>query len=97
MRKVEGYDYLYQRGSKYLVRMQVPEPLRALLGKGELKKSLGGDLSEAVRNRHKVIADFQGIIGSSQSDQSVIETAGSPSLGTITRQQVLLSVSRTSK
>lgn len=50
-RRVEGYDYLYQRGHSYEVRLQVPRPLRPVVGKGELKKSLGSDFKK-VRDKH---------------------------------------------
>ena len=56
MRKVAGMPYVYQRGDQYLVRVQVPAAAQGALGKTELKKSLGGDLSIVKRNHHRVVA-----------------------------------------
>jgi integrase len=61
-RRVEGYDYLYQRGHSYEVRLQVPRPLRPIVGKGELKKSLGGDFAKARRTYHRTVADLAALI-----------------------------------
>jgi len=61
-RRIEGFAYLYQRGSSFEVRVQVPRPLRATVGKGELKKSLGGDFSAAKRAYHRTVTDLQGRI-----------------------------------
>jgi integrase len=57
-RRVEGFSYLYERGKSYEVRVQVPRPLRPAVGKGELKKSLGGDFAKARRAYHRTVADF---------------------------------------
>ena len=59
MQKIQGFDYLYQRGSRYVVRMQVPLPLQGAVGRRELKKSLGADFGVARKEIHRVIADFQ--------------------------------------
>lgn len=57
-RRVEGFKYLYERGASFEVRVQVPRPLRIAVGKGELKKSLGGDFALARRKYPKVLAGF---------------------------------------
>ncbi|MEI6643954.1 MAG: phage integrase SAM-like domain-containing protein [Novosphingobium sp.] len=57
-RRVEGYDYLYQRGHSYEVRVQVPQPLKAIVGKGELKKSLGSDMRQVGKKHPGVLAGF---------------------------------------
>jgi integrase len=57
-RRVEGYKYLYERGPKFEVRVQVPRPLRVAVGKGELKKSLGGDFAQVRRKYPTVLAGF---------------------------------------
>ena len=56
---IEGYRYLRKRGGSYEVRLQVPRLLRAGVGKGELKKSLGGDLTIAKRKYHRVVSELQ--------------------------------------
>ncbi|MFA6220395.1 MAG: site-specific integrase [Erythrobacter sp.] len=61
-RRVEGFDYLYQRGGSFEVRVQVPRALRPTVGKGELKKSLGGDFAKVRRAYHRTVADLQGRI-----------------------------------
>jgi hypothetical protein len=61
-RRIEGFAYLYQRGGSFEVRVQVPRTLRAAVGKGELKKSLGGDFSTARRTYHRTAVDLQGRI-----------------------------------
>ena len=55
-KRVPGCDYLYERGRRYVVRVQVPRELKIALGKGEFKKSLGGDLALAKRKYHNVVA-----------------------------------------
>lgn len=55
-KRVPGCNYLYERGRRYIVRVQVPRELRDALGKGEFKKSLGGDLALAKRKYHNVVA-----------------------------------------
>lgn len=57
-RAIPGCDYLYERGRRYTVRVQVPRELKTVIGKGEFKKSLGGDLSLAKRKYHTVVAQF---------------------------------------
>ncbi len=66
-RRIEGFAYLYQRGRSFEVRVQVPRPLRAAVGKGELKKSLGGDFSVARRAYHRTVTDLQGRIDEARS------------------------------
>lgn len=61
-RRVEGYDYLYVRGTSFEVRVQVPLPLRKALGKGELKKSLGSDFTKAKRQHPKILSEFFNLI-----------------------------------
>lgn len=61
-RKVEGFDYLYLRGRSYEVRLQVPKALRVHVGKGELKRSLGGDFVKARRVYHSTVSEFQKIV-----------------------------------
>ena len=61
-RKVDGFDYLYQRGGSFEVRVQVPRALRPAVGKGELKKSLGGDFAKVRQKYHRTVADLQGRI-----------------------------------
>ncbi|WP_226019754.1 site-specific integrase [Novosphingobium sp. FKTRR1] len=61
-RRVEGYDYLYQRGHSYEVRLQVPRPLRPAVGKGELKRSLGGDFAKVRKTYHRTVADLAALI-----------------------------------
>lgn len=55
-KRVPGCNYLYERGRRYIVRVQVPRELKVALGKGEFKKSLGGDLALAKRKYHNVVA-----------------------------------------
>lgn len=55
-KRVPGCDYLYERGRRFVVRVQVPRELKLALGKGEFKKSLGGDLALAKRKYHNVVA-----------------------------------------
>ena len=59
MQKIQGSDYLYRRGNRYVVRMQVPLALQSTVGRRELKKSLGADFGAARNDIHRVIADFQ--------------------------------------
>ncbi|WP_421854397.1 DUF6538 domain-containing protein [Novosphingobium sp.] len=80
-RRVEGYDYLYQRGHSYEVRLQVPRPLRPTVGKGELKKSLGGDFAKVRRVYHRTVADLAALI-----DQA--RTAAAPSTQAVGRARV---------
>ena len=61
-RRVEGYDYLYQRGHSYEVRLQVPRPLRPAVGKGELKRSLGADFAKVRKTYHRTVADLAALI-----------------------------------
>ncbi|HWK63705.1 MAG TPA: DUF6538 domain-containing protein [Rhizobiaceae bacterium] len=57
-RRVAGFKYLYQRGTSFEVRVQVPRTLRPSVGKGELKKSLGGDFVAVQRRYPTVLAGF---------------------------------------
>lgn len=57
-KRVPGYDYLYERGRRFTVRVQVPRHLKTVLGKGEFKKSVGGDLADVKRRYHNVVAAF---------------------------------------
>lgn len=57
-RRVQGFKYLYERGASFEVRVQVPRPLRMDVGKGELKKSLGGDFARATRQYPTVLGGF---------------------------------------
>lgn len=65
--RVEGHDYLYQRGRRYVVRVQVPRELRLVVGRGELKKSLGGDFFRAKREYHATVAEFLGRIDAARA------------------------------
>lgn len=58
-RGIEGFPYLRLRGRSYEVRLQVPSPLKLAVGKGELKRSLGGDLTVAKRAYHKTVSELQ--------------------------------------
>lgn len=76
-KRVPGCDFLYERGRRFTVRVQVPRELKAALGKGEFKKSLGGDLALAKRKYHSVVAGFIGQIEAARSGaQSVFVTPG---------------------
>ena len=73
--RLEGHDYLYQRGRRYVVRVQVPHGLRPVIGQGEFKRSLGGDLLIAKRKYHAVVAEFLGKIDAARRNSS---QSGSP-------------------
>ena len=47
-RRVDGFDYLYQRGHSYEVRVQVPRGLRPIVGKGELGRNYGAGITVPV-------------------------------------------------
>ena len=68
--RLEGHDYLYQRGRRYVVRVQVPHGLRPMIGQGEFKRSLGGDLLIAKRKYHAVVAEFLGKIDAARHNSS---------------------------
>lgn len=70
-RRVEGFDYLYQRGGSFEVRLQVPRPLRQAVGKGELKKSLGGDFGWVRREYHRTVADLQSLILTARNEGAI--------------------------
>lgn len=55
---IPGCAYLYQRGGRYIVRVQIPREIRAVLGKSEFKKSVGGDLALAKRQSHGLVSRF---------------------------------------
>ncbi len=61
-RRVEGFPHLYQVGRSYVVRVQVPIPLRPAVGKGELKRSLGGDYGAMKRKYHGTVSQLQAVI-----------------------------------
>lgn len=61
-RGIEGFPYLRLRGRSYEVRLQVPLPLKPAVGKGELKRSLGGDLAVAKRAYHRTVSELQDTI-----------------------------------
>ncbi|GGN51413.1 integrase [Novosphingobium indicum] len=69
-RKVEGFDYLYLRGRSYEVRLQVPKALRVHVGKGELKRSLGGDFAKARRVYHTTVSEFQQIVENARQQEA---------------------------
>jgi integrase len=53
-------DYLKQRGGRYYVQVSIPARLRKAAGKSEYIKSLKtGDLQEANRRKHPIIAAFK--------------------------------------
>lgn len=84
-KRADGCEYLYQRGRRYVVRVQVPRALRKIVGSGELKKSLGGDLLLAKRAYHAKVAEFLQRIEAARrgitkpSDATGIEGHSSPS------------------
>lgn len=83
---IEGYRYLRKRGGSYEVRLQVPHRLRAGVGKGELKKSLGGDLTVAKRKYHRVVSELQEAIDlakGAETETSSVARAHEPSLDDI--------------
>lgn len=51
--------YLTQKNNTYYFRQSIPVELRPILGKREIKKSLGQDYSKAIREckRYAVVAD----------------------------------------
>lgn len=56
--QMPGYPYLSKRGASYRVRVQVPAPLKSIVGQGELIKSLGSDLAGVKRGYHETVAGF---------------------------------------
>lgn len=76
-RGIEDYPYLRLRGRSYEVRLQVPGPLKSVVGKGELKKSLGGDPAVAKRKYNDTVSELQKTIerakGGSTSEPSLDE------------------------
>lgn len=89
MQKVEGADYLYRNGNRFLVRMQVPSSLRQVVGKRELKRALGADLATARRESHSVIAAFDLVLAHARADASPIRT---PPNGTVSRHLIDVAV-----
>lgn len=71
-RRVEGYDYLYERGRSFEVRVQVPQPLKAAVGKGELKKSLGSDFAKVRKKHPGVLSAFLDQIDAARSAVGLI-------------------------
>lgn len=55
---LSGYPYLSKRGASYRIRVQVPAPLKSIVGQGELIKSLGADLAIVKRKYHTTVAGF---------------------------------------
>ncbi|MGA7800968.1 MAG: DUF6538 domain-containing protein, partial [Gammaproteobacteria bacterium] len=49
----------YKTPHGYLFRLVVPEPLRSLIGKREIKKSLGRDYREAVSRARTFAAEAE--------------------------------------
>lgn len=85
---VAGCAYLYQRGGRYIVRVQIPQELRAVLGKSEFKKSVGGDLALAKRRYHSLVSQFLAEIdgarrGIVQPGARLGLTGGQPTAGDI--------------
>lgn len=74
-KRVPGCNYLYERGRRYIVRVQVPRELKDALGKSEFKKSLGGDLALAKRKYHNVVAT---ILAQIEAARCGAEQAGEP-------------------
>lgn len=68
-RRVEGCEYLYELGRSYEVRLQVPRNLHAIVGKTELKKSLGRDFDKAKRTYHAKVAEYQRVIDRARNSQ----------------------------
>ncbi|EJL22428.1 site-specific integrase [Novosphingobium sp. AP12] len=67
-RRVPGFEYLYSRGRSYEVRLQVPRPVRGIVGKGELKRSLGGDFAKAKASYHSVVVRLQEVINAARRE-----------------------------
>ncbi len=76
-KRVPGYPYVYERGSTYSVRVQVPRDVRGQIGKGELKRSLGGDFSVVKRKHHGVVAEFVAAIEAARSHSVAPSSAAS--------------------
>jgi integrase len=89
-RRVEGFDYLYQRGGSFEVRLQVPRPLRDAVGKGELKKSLGGDFGNVRREYHRTVADLQSLIVKARDAATTLAPLARRTQALPTREQITL-------
>lgn len=87
-RRVDGFDYLYQRGGSFEVRLQVPRPLRDAVGKGELKKSLGSDFSTVRREYHRTVANFQSVILSARNAGAPASLSARPIQSLPSREQI---------
>jgi integrase len=87
-RRVEGYDYLYERGRSFEVRVQVPQPLKAVVGKGELKKSLGSDFTKVRRKHPTVLAAFLDQIDAARRAVGHVEDLPSRSRNQPTSEEV---------
>jgi len=67
--------YLTRKDNTYYFRQSVPAELRTILGKREIKKSLGHDYVRAVRNCKRFAVEADGIIADAraQFDQRPVE------------------------
>lgn len=61
---IGGREYLDRRGDRYAVRVQVPLDVRHIIGRTELKKSLGKSFDKIAYHRH--VDDFLGRIAAAR-------------------------------
>ena len=64
---ITDYDYLYDRDGRFTVRVQIPPDVKAAIGQGEFKKSLGGDLPSAKKQYYGVVTEFLANIEAARS------------------------------
>lgn len=69
MHQVPGMSHLYKRGGSYVVRLQVPLPLRGRVGRTEFRRSLGGDFRQAKALYHQTVAEFRRLIDAAQTTE----------------------------
>ena len=74
-KRIPGCDFLYERGRRFTVRVQVPRDVRAALGQGEFKTSLDGDLALAKRKYHSVVAGFIARIETARCEMQTVNRA----------------------
>lgn len=92
MQRVAGTNYLYRRGDRYVVRVQVPADVRAALGQSEFKRSLGADLSIARRKSHALIDEFHTAIERARKGSFVRDAAPASSTDPVSREEIDLAV-----
>lgn len=66
---VGGREYLDRRGDRYAVRVQVPLDVRHIIGRTELKKSLGKSFDKRAYHQH--VDDFLGRIAAARKGPSL--------------------------